>query len=437
MNEGHKTSLAFLGIFAFLGLAIFFQADITTHLGLETEQEPDTLDQTQETNRQASTQFTESFEGELGPEYVFDIETESLEFSHSEDNREYYEASLRFELTEFGEQVLQTSTEEEVKELVEESFQTYPEGEYAPNLIADVDAVNEGRISDLEREALTGNLEEFSENNGQANIVISVQEGENAEIKWGSFSTVWTMSTEETSAEALVNVDESGAVQTDDNGVIQNVGEEDDGEQTQFYTDFSEYEDTDDITEYDWSNHWEVDGINFAVEEGTISWSDWDTDRPVGVSWDKVPDDVSDAEVFATIEDYDSEEQAAYVYTNAEEAEGGDMGVAYGGGYNKGTNTDEARISYDGSAEAWEVIDINTPYHIRFRAEEVNGENNLKLKIWEVGDNEPDWQLELENDELGSGNIVIGDEFYETSGFTVSEFSVGIGGENAPTEPVE
>ena len=73
MNEGHKTSLAFLGIFAFLGLAIFFQADITTHLGFETEQEPDTLDQTQETNRQASTQFTESFEGVQNLEFFEEV----------------------------------------------------------------------------------------------------------------------------------------------------------------------------------------------------------------------------------------------------------------------------------------------------------------------------------------------------------------------------
>jgi len=92
--------------------------------------------------------------------------------------------------------------------LVEQSFQTYPEGDYAQNLIADVDAVNEGRISDLEREALTGNLEEFSENNGQANIVISVQEDENAEIKWGSFSTVWTMSLQEYDNEVILTFSE-------------------------------------------------------------------------------------------------------------------------------------------------------------------------------------------------------------------------------------
>lgn len=54
---------------------------------------------------EASTHYTNSFESELGPEHVFDIETRDTERLRTENGREYYQASLSFELTDFGERI--------------------------------------------------------------------------------------------------------------------------------------------------------------------------------------------------------------------------------------------------------------------------------------------------------------------------------------------
>jgi len=188
MNERHKTTLAFLGILAFLGLAIFFQSDITTHLGLETEQQEQPTE-----DFEASTEFTGSFESELGPEYVFDIETESLDYLEAVDGREHYQASLSFDLTDFGEAVAGAESEEEVEALVEESFESYPE-DFAYDLIEDVEAVEEGRPEDLQVEELSGSLENVESSNEGLDLEVSFEEGgEMPELKFGSFSTTWSI----------------------------------------------------------------------------------------------------------------------------------------------------------------------------------------------------------------------------------------------------
>ena len=202
MDEGSKTALAFLGIFAFLGLTLFFQADIFSVVESPGDQvaEPE-ASQTEGNNSetfQASTEYTDTFEGELGSEYVFDIETVSIERQDSRNDRFYYRSQLNFELTEFGERVLQASSEDEVRNLVQERFTDYPEREgFEENLINDVEAVNDNRINDIPVQALTGNLESIENSeNADAEIIVSFEEGESPEIKWGSFSTVWTMSSD-------------------------------------------------------------------------------------------------------------------------------------------------------------------------------------------------------------------------------------------------
>lgn len=231
MDEGHKTALAFLGIFAFLGLTLFFQADIPELVSEMRQNDtqisgsPVDNEQNSATTAEASTEYTDAFEGELGSEYVFDIETVSIVRQDSRNGRMYYRSRLNFELTEFGEQVLQASNNQEVRNLVRERFEEYPEREgFEEDLISDVEAVEDNRIEDIPVEALTGSLESIeSSENADVEIIVSFKEGESPEIKWGSFSTIWAMdtSTQSTSLNAVISVSDQGVVQTSSNGVIQ------------------------------------------------------------------------------------------------------------------------------------------------------------------------------------------------------------------------
>lgn len=197
-----KIVFALVGTLILLGgLYIFDSYNPAGHI----QEQPDNpVNQTNNSENsdslQASTEYTDTFESELGPEYVFDIETESTEHLREEDGRTYYRASLSFELTDFGQQVLQASNESEVRKLVESRFESYPEGNFEQNLISDVEAVNEGRISDIETQALKGKLESVSETHEGVEIVVSIEEGERPEIKWGGFSTVWSMETSDFSS---------------------------------------------------------------------------------------------------------------------------------------------------------------------------------------------------------------------------------------------
>ncbi|MFO7793889.1 MAG: hypothetical protein R6V35_02830 [Candidatus Nanohaloarchaea archaeon] len=226
MDEGHKTALAFLGIFAFLGLAIFFQADISSIVEGPSDQASEPEASQNENNEsgtvQASTEYTDTFEGELGSEYVFDIETVSIERQDSRNGRLYYKSALNFELTEFGEQVLQASNNEEVRNLVQERFTDYPKREgFEEDLINDVEAVNDNRIEDIPVQALTGNLESIENSeNADAEIIVSFEEGERPEIKWGSFSTVWSMDVE--SASTFVQVQNCSDLQSMRNNLSEN-----------------------------------------------------------------------------------------------------------------------------------------------------------------------------------------------------------------------
>jgi len=202
MDEGSKTAVAFLGIFAFLGLAIFFQADLSavTNLGQndnQIDESPVDEEGAVTENVEASTEYTDTFKGELGSEYVFDIETVSIERQDSRNGRLYYRSQLNFELTEFGEQVLQASNDEEVRNLVQERFEKYPEREgFEEDLINDVEAVNDNRIEEIPVEALNGELESIDESdNADVEVLVSFEQGERPEMKWGSFSTVWSMAT--------------------------------------------------------------------------------------------------------------------------------------------------------------------------------------------------------------------------------------------------
>lgn len=148
----------------------------------------------EDTDLQASSSFTDTFESELGPEYVFMIETEEINQIREENGRTYYQASLGFELTEFGERVANASSEQEVEQLVRDSFESYPEEDFASDLMSDVESVQNGRPEEISSEALTGRIENLEGVEGSVvNMEVSVEGNERPEVKFGSFSTVWTM----------------------------------------------------------------------------------------------------------------------------------------------------------------------------------------------------------------------------------------------------
>ncbi len=187
MDEGSKTALAFLGIFVFLGLAIFFPADIGELDSISENSVVANNDSQQSDSEQveASTRYTDSFESELGPEYVFDIETRSIERLRTENGRDYYQASLSFELTEFGERIAEAESEEEVRSIVESSFEDYPDGDFEEALMNDVRMVEQGEPHRLESEALQGRIENIESSDQGVDLSVSVEEGLSPKVKWG------------------------------------------------------------------------------------------------------------------------------------------------------------------------------------------------------------------------------------------------------------
>lgn len=178
---------------------------------------PETAPLNNDTRPVNDTQLQISSEFDL--EYVFTIETEEINQLREENNRTYYQTSLRFELTEFGQRVSNASSEEEVEQLVRDSFESYPEEDFVAGLMSDVEVVQDGRPEDVGLEALTGRIENLEGGEGPViNMEISVRGSERPEVRWSSLT--WRIRSSNLS-EAAVGVDDRGSIQTDENGVIQ------------------------------------------------------------------------------------------------------------------------------------------------------------------------------------------------------------------------
>lgn len=202
------------------------------------------------------------------------------------------------------------------------------------------------------------------------------------------------------------------------------------GEQTQFYTDFSEFDvgeqPTDLWEEGDGVESWEIDEdaegkhLNFVGE---------DSNRSI-LSFIEAPIS-SDAEVYARLESDAGDDGllirannrtapeniTAYRYNIIEDGSGQSVDPFIDG------NQEDRVMDVDGSAGS-------KPFNMR---SSIIGDN-IRSKSWNITDEEPDWDGEATDDSI-QGEV--GVFSFRGGGVKIYEFGVGIDGEEAPIDTLE
>lgn len=212
---------------------------------------------------------------------------------------------------------------------------------------------------------------------------------------------------------------------------------------SQYYTDFQEYTNGQDLLTQDWTSQWHSTFDWEAIDDGTgniYGRLTINTSNRVAVTWDEVPAS-GDVEIYGKIWMHSS--VGVQMYLRSLVAGTDSSETSFDGSLNPDDDTADLRYTkyVNGSFSASDTANLNSVdkgefWHMYITVD--NSTGDINIKAWEDGTTEPgSYQITVTDTDISSATDgLFGVGSFGAGTYEIHEFGVGTNGDVAPREPV-